>query len=127
MSFAWRGLWNTAKCGTVVPQRAESDWSLLDHILAPILAPYLFACAHRIRDGCPQTQKHTSGLTDRGVHEEDFNFEDFWRHQLHRIKEIAEDEQSPKEGGDRNFMESKISSKLLPSFVVLEIRTGFTG
>jgi hypothetical protein len=74
-----------------------------------------------------QTQKHTSGLTDRGVREEDFNFEDFWRHQLHRIKEIAEDEQSPKEGGDRNFMESKISSKLLRSFVVLEIRTGFTG
>lgn len=40
-----------------------------------------------------QMQKNTLGLTNRDVHDEGFNLEDFWRHQLNRIKEIAEDEQ----------------------------------
>jgi hypothetical protein len=45
-----------------------------------------------------QMQKDTLGLTDRGINEEGFNFEDFWRHQLNRIKEIAEDEQATEHG-----------------------------
>jgi hypothetical protein len=45
-----------------------------------------------------QMQKGTLGLSDRGINEEAFNFEDFWRHQLNRIKEIAEDEQATEHG-----------------------------
>ena len=45
-----------------------------------------------------QTQKNRLGLTKRETPEESFHLEDFWRHQLKRIKEVAEGEQSPKEG-----------------------------
>ena len=45
-----------------------------------------------------QMQKDTLGLTNRGISEAGFNWEDFWQHQLIRIKEIAEGEQAPKEG-----------------------------
>ena len=44
-----------------------------------------------------QTQKDTLGLTNRGISEAGFNWEDFWHHQLIRIKEIAEGEQALKE------------------------------
>lgn len=45
-----------------------------------------------------QTQENRLGLTKRETNEESFHLEDFWRHQLERIKEVAESEQSPKEG-----------------------------
>jgi hypothetical protein len=45
-----------------------------------------------------QTEENRLGLTKREIHEESFHLEDFWRHQLERIKEVAEGEQSPKEG-----------------------------
>lgn len=44
-----------------------------------------------------QMQKNTLGLTNRDVYDEGFNLEDFWRHQLNRIKEIAENEQPPRQ------------------------------
>jgi hypothetical protein len=44
------------------------------------------------------TQKNGLSLTKRENPEESFHLEDFWRHQLKRIKEVAEGEQSPKEG-----------------------------
>ncbi len=43
-----------------------------------------------------QMQKDTLGLTNRGISEAGFNWEDFWQHQLIRIKEIAEGEQAPR-------------------------------
>ena len=44
-----------------------------------------------------QTQKNTLGLTNGDIQEEGFPLEEFWQHQLNRIKEIAEGEQPLKQ------------------------------
>jgi hypothetical protein len=45
-----------------------------------------------------QMRKDRLHLTDTDITQEGFNFEDFWHHQLNCIKEIAENDESPKEG-----------------------------
>ncbi len=57
-----------------------------------------------------QMQKDTLGLTNRGISEAGFNWEDFWQHQLIRIKEIAEGEQAPKEDASGTLKSTSISS-----------------
>ena len=59
-----------------------------------------------------QMQKDTLGLTNRGISEAGFNWEDFWQHQLIRIKEIAEGEQAPKEDASGTLKSTRMKHEI---------------
>jgi hypothetical protein len=59
-----------------------------------------------------QMQKDTLGLTNRGITEGGFNWEDFWQHQLIRIKEIAEGEQAPKEDASGTLKSTRMKHEI---------------
>jgi hypothetical protein len=59
-----------------------------------------------------QMQKDTLGLSDQGINEEGFNFEDFWRHQFNRIKETAEGEQAPKKDASGTLKSTRMKHKI---------------
>lgn len=59
-----------------------------------------------------QTRKDTLGLTNRGISEAGFNWEDFWHHQLIRIKEIAEGEQAPKEDASGTLKSTRMKHEI---------------
>jgi hypothetical protein len=58
-----------------------------------------------------QMEKNTLGLTKREIHEESLHLEDFWRHQLDRIKEVAEDEQAPKEDASGTLKSTRMNMR----------------